>query len=296
VAHPAEIVEQGDRENKAPDTHQPEEAIMDVKPKPGFFQSLKTLGPAGWTAIFTGVLVVFTCLEWNVSSKTSDIQRSSERAFLTFNGPTIGARLVGGQNAANTNAAWGGQEVGMVWNNNGETPARNVTIKLGANAFSPDIPEQFDYPLGDKIPVVVGAKAGYGTNIQIPRDVIIDGFNSKKRIFVWGDALYNDVFDDSPRLSEFCVELTHLTFVPMPTSPSPPTPTVQQTSGVAPSAVAPNATPLANAPVDFNSGQFQWVGFQWQQCRSHNCYDKDCPDYKERLDDMNKKTPEPFNR
>jgi hypothetical protein len=234
---------------------------------------------AAWTAIFTGVLTAFTYMMYQVSNTTSEIQRSSERAFLTFAGPENGARMVNGNFLA-PDAPWTSQEVALVWANNGETPARSAVVKVGSNAFYPDIPEQFDFPLNDsKIYMVVGPKSAYGTNILIPKDEIVDVWHVKKRLFVWGTAVYRDVFPKSPdRLTEFCVELTHLTvgFIP----PSPPTSTIVQ----------PNAKdappPAAAPPQNVDSPQAFLQGFQSQQCRAHNCYDEDCPDYKDRVKEI----------
>ena len=99
----------------------------------------------------------------------------------------------------------------MNWLNGGETPAKNTMLKTNSNAFYPDIPAEYDFPLTDKFNVVIGPKSVYGSNIQIPRDVIVDYWRYQRRIFTWGDVLYNDEFAGSPpRLTEFCIEFTHL--------------------------------------------------------------------------------------
>jgi hypothetical protein len=93
----------------------------------------------------------------------------------------------------------------------------------------------------------------------MPKELIIDYWQGKKRLFIWGTAIYNDSFEDTPeRLSEFCIGLTHLT--------------VNQQGD-------PNK-------VDFTKADVNLVGFQWEQCTEHNCYDQDCKDYSSRAKDM----------
>jgi hypothetical protein len=257
------ITEQDDEENKQ------ENLADEQKKRPKkLLERIKKWFPnaAVWTALFTGVLTLFTVFQYRVSRITSEIQRNSQRAFLSFSGPAVGARFVSPP-MPNNSAPWNGQEIAINWSNNGETPARNVVIHLGANGFFPDIPAQFDYPpISDSINAVIGPKSFYGTNMQVSKDEIIDVAHGKKRLFAWGTATYDDVFEKSPkRLSEFCVELTHLTFAPASTLPQPKTNQI---------------SPQNPATMDLEDPNISLVGFQWQQCRAHNCYDEDCPDYK----------------
>jgi hypothetical protein len=231
---------------------------------------------AVWTAIFTGVLTVFTYMLFRVSNTTSEIQRTSQRAFLTFAAPQLGPRIVNDAFTPNT-AIWTAQEIELVWSNNGETPARDAVVRTNANAFYPDIPEEFDFPLGKKVHVVVGPKSVYGTNLQVPRQVISDAVHNEKRIFIWGDVLYKDAFPKSPeRLTEFCVELTHLTIGMM-----------QQTAKTPSNGNAvTRSQPSGPSVIDIDSPSAALVGFQWRQCPAHNCYDEDCKDYDARVTDI----------
>jgi hypothetical protein len=202
-----------------------------------------------WTAIFTGALVFFTYKLSNVSDKQNEIAVASQRGFLTFLGPQMGVRMV------DNNGNWTAQEVAAVWINAGNTATREVVIQNNAAAFFPDIPSQYNFPLSDpKFHVVIGPKANYGTNIQLPKDVIADNIQAKKRIFLWGTAVYKDTFSTPDRLTEFCVELTHLTFNQPPGLKSP-------------------------SQISLNDPTVMWQGFEWNQCPQHNCYDRDCPDY-----------------
>jgi hypothetical protein len=209
-----------------------------------------------WTALFTGVLSVFTYMLYRVSNSTDETQRSAQRAFLNFNGPVLGPKIV------DNGGHWTGQEFALQWTNSGNTPARDLVIQTNNLPFRPDIPKEYDFPLAtEKTSTVIGPKGTYGTGMVIPKESLADAWHSKGRLFIWGTVIYKDAFPQDPdRLTEFCVELTHLTM----NTPKPQTPT--QTTIDDPKATL--------------------VGFQWQTCRTHNCYDEDCKDYKDRVGDM----------
>jgi hypothetical protein len=227
-----------------------------------------------WTALFTGFLTVFSFMLVRISNTTSEIERSSQRAFLIFFGPQNGPRLVA--NASDPSSPWTGQEISIQWFNAGNTPAREAIIKANAMPFFPDIPDPYDFSLGsDKTQVVIGPKQQYGINAAIGKDVIADAFHNKKRLFLWGAVVYKDVFPNSAdRLTEFCVELTHLTLGMATPAPS------QSTSKTGPS------KPTTQTNMDIDAPGAQFLGFQWQQCKRHNCYDDDCSDYRDRIKDM----------
>jgi len=199
-----------------------------------------------------------------------DALQSVQRAFIVFAGPTNGARLV------DNSGGWTGQEIAVNWINGGNTAARGMVIQTNAAPFFPDIPEGYAFPLAlPKAKAVLGPKAGYGTNDVIFKDVIADYWRSKKRIFIWGNAAYKDVFAGSPdRLTEFCVELTHLTVNMLP----PP-----GNGKILPTIPTMPPTPQA---IDVDRPEAILTGFQWQQCPQHNCYDEDCKDYAARVKEM----------
>jgi len=228
-----------------------------------------------WTAIFTGVLTFVTIQIERTYKVINQTSISSERAFLTFVGPQNGPKLV------DNSGAWSAQEVSVVWSNAGNTAARMAVIKIKGDSFFPDIPEQYDFPLGtEKTTIVLGPKSTYGVNTTIPKEILADAWHSKKRIFLWGTVIYDDVFPASPeRLSEFCAELTHLSLAKQLAQTTPP-------PGPAPAFV--NPTLAAPKPSDIDDPGAVLGTFQWQQCHAHNCYDEDCPDYKDRIADMRK--------
>jgi hypothetical protein len=113
---------------------------------------------AMWTAIFTAALVFFTGKLYQVSDRQNTINISSQRGFLTFFGPSPGARKV------DTAGAWTGDEIALTWVNSGNTAARNVVIQNNASPFFPDLPQGYSFPLAQpKVRVVIGPKATYGS-------------------------------------------------------------------------------------------------------------------------------------
>jgi hypothetical protein len=175
---------------------------------------------------------------------------------------------------ADNAGAWIGQEIALLWINGGNTAARDAVIQTNAAPFFPDIPEGYTFPLAlPKTKVVIGPKGTYGTNIIVSKDVIADYWHSKKRIFIWGDVVYKDVFFEQPdRLTEFCVELTHLAVNQLAPSTGP-------AGKILPTITAPQQTDVERASAAL-------AAFQWQQCPEHNCYDEDCKDYSARIKEM----------
>ena len=215
---------------------------------------------SAWQAICAVLLTVFTFLLYRVSDRATETSRASERAFVNFGQLTMGVRLI-----APDGKTWNGQEFALNWINSGNTPAKGIVIETNAQAFRSDLPLGYPFPENKATSLaVIGPKGAYGTLAQISTTDIMDSWSNKSRIFFWGSLVYNDTFSGDPdRLSEFCVEMTHITLAPSqnPASPTPPGPAV---------AAPPDAV----------------VGFQWQACREHNCYDEDCKDYSIKVKQM----------
>jgi hypothetical protein len=220
-----------------------------------------------WTAIFTGVLSVLTVLTYQVTQISSETARATDRAFLNFAGPTLGVRLV------DPGGVWGGYEIGLNWNNSGNTPTRWAVIRANGQIWPGDLPAGFNFPLTqDRTVTVLGPKAVYGTTVTAPRNLWVQAWHGA-RFFVWGSVLYKDIFPKDPeRLTEFCAEIYHIT---AGTPPQPPAP--QGTRAIL---TPPPAT------VNIEDPQTPIVGFQWKVCLEHSCYDGDCKDYADRRKDM----------
>jgi hypothetical protein len=215
---------------------------------------------AAWTAVFTGVLTVFTVKMYQVSRLATETTQSAERASLSFNNLGLGARL----NDVKQN--WSGQEISLNWGNTGNTPATDAVMQSNSQPWPTDLPKGFEFPLlPAKITSVVGPKGLYGTIVQVPKDTLVATWHGKSRLFFWGAVVYKDVFPDDPdRLSEFCVEMTHITVGSMQ-------PNIQATP------------PQIPTPISIDDLPATIVGAQWQACREHNCYDEGCKDYAERV-------------
>jgi hypothetical protein len=226
-------------------------------------------GKAGfWTAIFTGMLTLFTYMMVQVSKTTNETARSSERAFLSFGGVTIGPKMM-----TEDMLTWRGYEITLNWNNSGTTPAKNLVFQANIKPWpiSEELPQSYEFPLAsEKSRGTVGPKANYGANVFIPRGILEDAYHGKERVYLWGTIVYKDIFENDPdRLTEFCVEITRLTTA----WSQPPKPDKN------------NTTP-SQGPIPIDNPNAMLVGFQTPACRDHNCYDNDCKDYQDKIKDM----------
>jgi hypothetical protein len=236
---------------------------------------------AVWTALFTGVLSVYTVKLFQVSNRTDDTTRNANRAFLNLQAVNLSNRLVDSLDPGDPQARWVGQEFAVVWNNTGNTPAKDVVIEKNAQIFRPNLPQAYDFPLlQDKEHAVIGARGDYGIIINVSKEFLSDLWHSKGKLFLWGTVIYKDVFPDDPdRISEFCIQITHPAANITSLQPSQTNSTMKgKTVAQEPSTLRP--------PLDIDAPGAQLVGFQWEQCPAHNCYDEDCPDYKDRVRDM----------
>jgi hypothetical protein len=215
-----------------------------------------------WTAIFTGVLSIFTYFLWNVAKSTDEASRASERAFINFGQLSVGVNLT------TPNQTWVGQEFALNFINNGNTPASSVVITTSVQAWRTQLPNGYGFP-EEKAPAlaVIGPKSIYGTLTRVSKDDIMDAWQAKSHLFFWGSVVYKDIFPNDPdRLSEFCIEMTHITFARPAAAP--------------PNPKAPVTSSNVDQPPAISGGV---IAFQWQACPEHNCYDQDCKDYSARV-------------
>jgi hypothetical protein len=75
---------------------------------------------AAWTAIFTGVLTLFTFFVYQVAERTDETTRSSQRAFVVFDKIQPKARF------NSSTVGFDGWQIAAVWQNAGTTPATSV--------------------------------------------------------------------------------------------------------------------------------------------------------------------------
>lgn len=224
----------------------------------------KILGSAAfWTAVFTGLLCIFTYLLYDVSKEATNASKEQARAVVSFGGFAVGPVMTG------LDGVWTGQQFQVNWFNNGVLPAKGASFQHNARPFFDDLSKTYDFPLNsDKIQGIVPPKGQFTSNITIPRSALEDNWHGKARIFVWGTAVYKDGFVDDPvRLSEFCTEIYQVT---VGYTSAPPQPTKE------------NPHPKPPAIGDPNTGI---AGLSWRACNrgAHSCYDEDCADYSEQV-------------
>lgn len=217
-----------------------------------------------WTAIFTGMLTLFTYKLYQVATVTNETARATQRAFVTLGGIGVGPEFNG------TDGKRVAQEFAITWTNTGTTPATSAILQGNSKPFIEGLPKGYEFELlPEKTHTVFAPKGTSQVNIAIPWAILVDAWHGRSRLFIWGTAIYKDIFPGDPeRLSEFCIELTHLT------------------AGykIPPKVPAGKPAPTAS----FDDANSMIVGYQWQACNidTHSCYDEDCKDYADRVKDM----------
>jgi hypothetical protein len=227
-------------------------------------------GKAGmWTAIFTAVLTLFTALLYQVSKDATDTQRNSQRALLSFNNLSLGVRNVSGTTTPDLSGKWLSEQIFVNFVNSGDTPTGAVVLRTSIHDWPEDLPKGYQFPLdGEKINATVGPKAPYADPGIIPVAMLAETWKGQAHLFVWGDVAYRDIFPNDPeRLSEFCVEITHVTV-----------------GWIVPPQNLPGKSPAVPSALD--APNVQLTGFQWQPCKEHNCYDEDCSDYSDAVKNL----------
>lgn len=203
---------------------------------------------AAWTALFTGVLTVFTYKLYQVANAANETSREGQRAFVSFSGITPLANLTDPTRATRL-----GLEVQVKWSNSGTTPAQDALGAASAQLWASELPDGFDFkdlPGVKGQTLAIGPKGEGALSMQLPVNLLASQRAGTSRLYVWGWAVYKDIFSDDPdRLNEFCTEVTHV------------------------------AIPADKTMEDPNAN----VGWALAQCNRHNCYDEDCPDYSERV-------------
>ena len=98
----------------------------------------------------------------------------------------------------------------MEWKNSGQTPATKVVTYTNWEARIDDLPADFTYPeaaINDAAVLGPGQHLNAWT-IFIPGETVRRVEQGIQRLFVWGAAEYDDIFEDTPRRkTEFCYEV-----------------------------------------------------------------------------------------
>jgi len=101
----------------------------------------------------------------------------------------------------------------VVWKNSGMTPTRNMYARVSIKPFPATLPDDFDFPDiggGENVRLLVGPGAEIESSpLRIHDDVILvlAGKSDVARLYMWGWAEYNDIYEGTPRhRTEFCYE------------------------------------------------------------------------------------------
>jgi hypothetical protein len=141
------------------------------------------------------------------------ISKQTQRAFVFLKeiavslNRTVGAVSAYGTEIPGAIQTW---RVSPVWENSGDTPARRMLVNFNSQEFSGRMPDNFDFPDSDSPePSLIGPRATVqGRGIVLAGDLISKIVNGSCKLYLWGWADYDDVFDGSPRRrTEFCFEV-----------------------------------------------------------------------------------------
>jgi len=214
---------------------------------------------ADWTAIFTGllaiftiVLVVYTAKLSCIASEANKISVATQRAFVNFlTIMPMKAMSPDGKRVEGINFF-------VNWTNSGTTPTRTAFSNVNIQPWRSGLPKGFDYAdvkEVEKRAYVFGPKATLAQLVGITIEEAKDVREGKSHLYCWGSTVYKDFFPETPdRLTEFCEEITILSVKP---------------DDITDASAALN---LIIVP-----------------CEQHNCYDEDCRDYKSQIKQAEKR-------
>lgn len=205
----------------------------------------RLLGPAGWTAIFTGVLTIVAVFQLLAYRRSNELSAANQRATVNVGGPLWQPKLSPDAKAV---VAW---QFGYGLTNSGRLPAKNIVAQMSVSVGDKRPEKGLDFstlPQGPTVQTVVGPGFSYSAApLEVSIDDMKDVASGKKHLFLWGWATYEDGLSDRKRLTEFCTDFASVGF--SKPDPSDPTSTLVAT---------------------------------WPPCQVHNCYDDQCEDYDQR--------------
>lgn len=99
------------------------------------------------------------------------------------------------------------------WENSGETPTKNLTVSVNNGVFNGDLPGDFSFPYAahKDQPLVIGPRAEVRSQALILPKELVDKvvICSQSPLYVWGEAVYYDIFDRKKRhCTRFCCQIT----------------------------------------------------------------------------------------
>jgi hypothetical protein len=161
------------------------------------------------TAMATVVIAAFTIILVRINNRQVEAQTAVSRAFVfveefetTFSNvwPTPSSR----PDICNL----------MIlprWKNSGDTPTRNLTIRVNCRLVAADLPDTFDYSYDrEPLKALIGPKANEWNEPFFIEDADASAAasGSGRHLYVWGRADYQDVFSvEKWRYTLFCYRI-----------------------------------------------------------------------------------------
>jgi hypothetical protein len=162
-----------------------------------------------------------------VAQKTADIAREAlvktERAFVYLEdfdtSPVFGRR--GSVDAHHTGWEVRQYVVRPRWRNNGNTPTRDMTVRVNWTPWVGDLPAEFAYKYGEDAkaaPMFLGPKAReWSDAVRFAAHEATGVLEGRQSIFIWGRCDYRDVFGQ-PHHTRWCYRLIFTRTAPDPQS------------------------------------------------------------------------------
>ncbi len=158
-------------------------------------------------AAFTVALTFVGYFQWSWMKKGISDTIAFNRAFVFLKCVNYFSHL----DTSNNKIFWA---LSPIWENNGNTPTKN--LRLNSNFYISDspLPENFTFPpKGNSIPTMLGPHAIVGGDkIYVLGDALAEVQNGSKFLYIWGHAIYQDVFTGTPQhITKFCCEIKNIT-------------------------------------------------------------------------------------
>jgi hypothetical protein len=160
------------------------------------------------TAIATVFIAAFTIALTRASNRQAALTKEAlvtvSRAFVFLENfePTLSTLNPGSMGATVSDFMFVPR-----WKNSGDTPTKNLVLRVTYRAISGDLPDSFDYFYQDPpLQLLIGPKSNeWSEPITVPRAEANQALAGSVSLYVWGRADYNDVFaGGAPRFSTFC--------------------------------------------------------------------------------------------
>jgi hypothetical protein len=146
-----------------------------------------------------------------VTDKIDETARMTQRAFVYYTGVHAGVPILDPISHKITSI-----QFFTTWDNSGITRT-NKAITWTNFKFTPmsGLPKDFSFPYDSRFAKTSSEIGARNTLASIPFRLSIDNLRDvrehRKRIYVWGEATYYDIFNAPQNITKFCSELINLT-------------------------------------------------------------------------------------